>query len=658
MNLVRSFVFCITFLTAAAAADAPVGSIPLQTELKVSGPLVFIGAPLGFRYRPGHVFPLHVYVTNPGPEFRGELRVIEGNGGSENNSENSFGNLAGAQLPGGSFSEAVSFPSGTTTQRVFSFPICAGAISANLTVVIREIDPSGNMGPLRFRASLSRMLKPIAPEGRVVVTCGAQSSILPLKGPHESVQIAARDFPTDSWMYDSIDLIILSDASLKNMPQAAIHAMRVWLLGGGRLLVASSEALPLAIGAGLLPLNAEKVRWIGADRAWWEKNAGLKSEDILASKNNRPVYARLKFGFGQIVFLFPASSLEDAMELGPGIVNHPALRRERVKLPDFRVQPDAYDAFVSGAANSARRGTSVTWIAWGAIMFCAMLALAFSSRSRLVAAGWPLAVGALLSVMLAHWFPPPDLIISRIEYEQCSPDGRASVRNEWALAEVFHDSALLSATGPSLSPLYADSDELKDSNVELNLSTLNNESEQTAGRLTVRNLLVSPSASVLLYASAVTQVEGTGAHEISILAPPLSDPSQKTVHIQIDASQIALPPNILHQKGVLWARLNQSLWSISNFANPAGSDASKLDDPSALLREVLNIRDESLLKARLTALNWAMRKAYQSETETLIFFGEEPESFSPLVEFENTKTKEIGSTFVLYSIPITVNLQK
>ena len=621
---------CIVFASALAGGETPPGAVPLATELKVSGPEVAVRSPLGLRYRPGCSFPLQVYVHNPGAGFDADVQIVEGDGESGSRS---------------SLRDAVTFPAGVS--RILSLPVRGGSVTANLTLSIREVDKSSGVGPLRFRASLSKIFKPLAPEGRIVVSCGTIGSALPHGGLYGSAQIAAKDFPDEAWMYESIDLVILGDPSLKDVPPAAKAALRQWLLGGGRLLVASNDALPGAIAAGLFPLElAPAEQTIGADRAWWEQHAGLAEGDILASKNNRPVYARLKIGLGQVVFLFPATRMEDASEFGTRIFTHPALQRESSRLPDFRVQPDRYEAFTSGSATASRRDASMKWIVLGALAMCASLAMASSSRSRLVAIGWPIALMALLAVMLANWFPVPELIVSRIEVARVSEDGRAFTRHEWTCVETFHDSCALSADGPvggSMTPLYSDTAELKSS--ETNYM-------ETDQRLSLQNMAVIPNQPLLVFAA------GTRVLPQSHALPPASSLHSKSGKFSLNYRTFGggddEGPGLADSIGRSTAALlcsEQCLWLVTELDSKNGFAIRRLDDLPSVVREALHTADDSLVNARVAALRWVSREAFRSGRDTLIFLNPPPQA--ALCELENSA--ENGSRFVLCSMSVTLS---
>ncbi|MCY3021706.1 MAG: hypothetical protein NTW87_22060, partial [Planctomycetota bacterium] len=69
------FILHVSAVLLCCSAHTSAGEIALATELKVSGPVVTVRAPLGLRYRPGYPLPLQVRVHNPGAAFNAELFV-------------------------------------------------------------------------------------------------------------------------------------------------------------------------------------------------------------------------------------------------------------------------------------------------------------------------------------------------------------------------------------------------------------------------------------------------------------------------------------------------------------------------------------------------------------------------------------------------------
>ena len=605
------------FQTAARGGESRLGEVSLPTELKVSGPAVFIRGPLGLRYRPGCSFPIEVRVHNSGPEFSAELTLSEG--------------AADNPARSGIF-DAVSFPS--QASRVFSFPIRAPAVSANLILQIREMDSSGGTGALRFQGSLARVLKPLAPETPLILSVSASRASGPVMLPN-AIQIKAQELPDQSWQYENIDVVVLSDASLKDVSTQAKETLRLWLLGGGRLFVASNEALAPAIAANLFPIEqAAAAEKIGADLAWWEKHAGLGRANVLIEKNNRPVYAFLNLGFGSVVFLFPGTHRGDADTEGAKLINHPILQSQRERFPDLRVQPDRYAAFAAGSLSKEQRNQLQLWLGIGAMVFCIGLALGFTSRMRLLSVGWPLTIAVLLSVMLAKWFPSRDLSVLRIDWRRTPLDGRSTQRTEWALLQAVHTPVALTVSGPengTLLPLYAYSDEINQAQFNFMMS---------GSRLVMQDSVVLPRQTALFAASAVSAVSASPGAARKFLA--------KEGKLVIESAQAA------GEDHAVLARANGTLWVLSGLKSPGGFEIRKFDDWVSILRSTSKNGEDSKLKAQATALAWATRDALRSKRDTLIVW-KQADAGSPasLIGFDFAGNLA-SETFSMQSLQVAV----
>jgi hypothetical protein len=597
----------------ATASDSRPGEIQLQSELKVSGPAVFIRPALGYRYRPGFAYPLEVRVQNTGAEFRGVITISEGENGTHC----------------GIF-EPVVFP--TQSSRLLNFPIRAPGVAANVTLRVRETDASGGTGPLRFQANLARVIKPLAPEARLTLVCGGGRGSSIFATLPDSVQLKPNEMLDEFWMYESVDLVVLGDASIKEASPVAKESLRRWVMGGGKLFIATTDALNSAISARLLPIDPSASGGVvEANRLWWEKNAGLSTDDVLVEKNNRPVYARLKLGFGVIVFVFPGTRTEDATESGAQTLNHQSLQMSREKFPDLRVQPDRYGGFAFGSVSSAQREKTLLWLGLGAVVFCIGLALGYTSRSRIVAAGWPLTIGVLLTVMLSRWFPPQELSVSRVEIAKHSADGSTIVRQEWALLQAFQHPQEISVSAPpdgTLLPLYVSPDELKTAGAEF---------FGTGNRLRLQELLVAPQQSQLL--------SGTVVELRDAAKPETWQTADGAVKLNF-----SMPADWAGKLEVaVLARPDRSLW-VLDFAQgnvPRGTFAlRKFEDWGALLKG----GDPAHAKARTAALGWAVRDALGSGLDTVLLWHEVPaDSGKDLLEIDAGRL-DSGRKFQIWAL--------
>ncbi|HYG78057.1 MAG TPA: hypothetical protein VEK08_23830 [Planctomycetota bacterium] len=606
----KSATFGLLISAALKAAETLPGERALQTELKVSGPSVYMRAPVGLRYRPGCLFPLQFRIHNPGAAFSGEVFTVEG--------ANDDG------LRSGDFS-ALGFQ--TQSSRLVTLPVRAPAVMANLSLVVRGSESEGGVAVQRFRTRL-RDLKPLPPDARLILSIGRPGYEL-RSGVDAVVSQSSAEMLDEFWMYDGVDLVVLRDDVFRESRPAAREALRMFLLGGGRLLLTSDAALQAAAAERLLPFEPGPI---GSSLAWWEQNAGLKRSDILAEKDNRPVYCRLRMGLGEVVFRFPATDEVIARDMGQAVFSHPALYRAREKHADWRIQPDRFLAFSYNQVHPGRAGRALLWLGLGALMLCVFLILAVTSRGRLESAGLPVAFAALIVVMLAQWFPEPDLIASRVVWQRQPADGRVSHWQEWKLVESFRRTTEVSAMSPeqgTLSLLVPSAEDLAEAQADL---------ERGDRRLSLDHVWVQPSEPVLLHASRIESA--TPAAGVELVADS---------RIKINLPGVLNPG--VQKKLMILARANGTLWYIA--PNATGYDIRQFDSTLAAVQSSLRVAGDKA-RARAAALGWATRDALRSKRDVLICWGEAPEEdVKSLVELEPANY-EVASSFFMSSMEVRI----
>jgi hypothetical protein len=606
----------LLFFAALLAHDSPwaLDRLPdeqqLPTELKVSGPLVYFRAPFGRRYRPGCAFPLEIRVYNPGQAFSGEVCLCED---PDDDAARS-----------GSF-KRVQF--GSREWRAFTLAARAPAVSADLHVVVREYENGGAVGRVCYRGILSDYLTPLPANARNILFCGRGGG-MQLGDLSKIQQVAARDFPQEAWMYESLDLVVLSDASFAAAPEAAKLALRRWLLGGGRLFVTSVEALQPALEAGLLP-----VREARAERDWWLKTAGLRPADIVVENGPRLVYVRLFSGLGSAVIPVPGSNPET--DAASKAFSSAALQNTAERHPDERLQSERFKAFTYRSSSPARGKGAITWFALGALMFCLIMVLCLGSRSKIETLGLPVALLALLAVMLAHFFSAPELVLSRVTWLQASADGAALRQDEWTLAEAFHSPQALLASGPSggaVLPLFGSTAELRRASGDL---------LQQPDQFKIDNLGVSPERPALIHSSR--------------LLPPLSPADGQALFASADGklklALAATPPGCLQRKAAIYITENGDFWLLENLDASTGFVVKKFEDAQSACRAAGGSPSGAVVAARATVLSWATRAAARSGRNTLILWGDALEnapSPSPALQVDNPG-QELASHFLVYS---------
>ena len=626
LALALALALSVLVLTSGYASELapPPVQVPLLNSPQIkSRLLVTAQLPFGTEYRPGYGFPLKLLITNTGSPVTADVLITQGEGDS------------GIRIP-------VLSEHAITAGTAQSPLVCVRVpdIDADLNVLVRE---PGSAGTVLFKGSLRPVLRGLPDETRVVLCCGANADEgLPREFNH-TIHVDAKDLPNRAWMYESVDLVILSDGTFNAATAEAKEALRNWLLSGGRLLLTSSgpsSALQAALTARLLPIHAQSVRSIPTDFKWWEENMGLSAADILKRRaNQQPVYVKTQLGFGHVVFLFPGNGDAEARAFGVAVLNDPWLEHRHDKYPDLRVQNRAYDATVRGMMGAARMRTAGTWFGIGALIFCGLLVACSLIRSRLEAIGWVVCLAAVVTVMLNNFFPEPQRVVSRVQWSQIPADGRALVRKEWSLVEAFRRNQSVSATGPaggSLIPLFPDKDRLS----EAQFGSAESDERQQLYELRV----AVDSPALLLGVDSDERSEEPGTAGVA------------TIKSRDDGTTLnyARPGADAQTKLAIWVDAHGRRTFIEQLDTPGGFAIAAITDEVAAIRATVgSAGGEDAVKARSAALLQAIRSAGAAQHDTLIFWSGAGAAFEPLIELsaENgEKPAEEGARFALWSV--------
>jgi hypothetical protein len=539
--MLSAIVLLIGALGQLRAADMQNDGHELRSQLKVSGPKVYVRAPFGAHYRPGCAFPLEIRVEARGQDFSGDVFLCE--------------DIAEEAARTGTF-ERVTFHSGQP--RIFKLAARAPAVRPDLYVVVREFEGDGNISRVVFRGSLSdpqfeNPLKPLPVNSRNILFCGKGS--IPQLGDQSKIQrVIAREFPDEAWMYEGIDLVMLGDDTLSSVTDAGkkAQALKRWLDGGGQLFVPSIDALQSVHAAGLLPLS-EPPR---PERSYWIKN-GVREQDVIVQSKRGYEFVRLACGFGSAVIPVPGNEDPEAARKA---FEYVAAQQGAERHPDARLQSDRYKAFAYRGINPARGKGAILWFGLGALMFCLIMLLCYSSRSRIETLGLPAALIALLAVMLANFFTAPELVISRVNWLQASADGLTLRHDEWTLVEAFRHPEGLIANGPkggSVTPLFGSTAEIRHATGEL---------LQQPDQLNLENVEVSPADPALIYST-------------HLATPPASAPatfSSADGKLKFGLAQ-PLPP-YLQRKGAVFITEKGTFHVVEGLGDTGGFRLSKFED--------------------------------------------------------------------------------
>ena len=384
----------------------------------------------------------------------------------------------------------------------------------------------------------------------------------------------------------------------------------------------------------MLPLNPKSD--VRAEVSWWQKNANFTNEDVLASKNFRPVYARLKQGFGQIAFLFPGSQPADADEAA--VFNRPDLQRHRNALPDQRIQPERFNAFAPSSAAESKRRTVMLWATLGALIFCAGLFYARASRTKIEAALVPVGAGALLMMLLGNGFPRNELTVTRVIWVRESADGTAIVRDEWAFLEAFQRPIAVSARGQKDAVFAPRFDELDD----LRVAGINREIRDQ--RPTLGRISIAPNQPAMLYASDIQALAQPGSAVTDVALEILSAKKKLQAHsksmLKFDLSRL------------IWIAKNGDISLLQRSANESSYQAGPFS-----LRELENWfgrdHDATVAKSRAAALKLAVDDAGKEGGGVVIAWKSVNELHEPpLIEVESAAASE-GNDFLIETFGVS-----
>jgi hypothetical protein len=442
-----------------SAPAAPSDEVLLENELVVSGPQVWLHLRYGAYYHPGALLLAEGRMVWPGgqpPQCVTGITVAEGSGPN--------GPRYGVRFPAGGAS-------------VFSFAFQAPAGAAELTFSLWQ-DVYGEPQDL-LRTSLVSHLKVLPAQGRVVLRCGQVSRLVVPAQWHE-VSVTPGELPEQAWMFENVDLVILGRGAFQGVSDAALTALRNWVVGGGRVLiasvdVASAEVLDGAVRAGLTPIPRDSEKVPERTPLWPGMKDDPKARDCEARFDAdagwEVVYAHYRLGLGGGLFFMPSANPNSVARVGIRVFDEPLLSAPRPLRSDVRVWRQPFEFFAPGALPHERRVKTGTWALIGAACVLAMLAFARSIRTRYLAAGLSLAAIGLLSSLLARTFPQPELTLARVEWVDVPLDGRAQRTTEWALCEGAwgpRNVTLSAPRGATLSPLYYNPRELREAVVALN----------------------------------------------------------------------------------------------------------------------------------------------------------------------------------------------
>ncbi|MCZ7647215.1 MAG: hypothetical protein M5U26_18490 [Planctomycetota bacterium] len=592
----------------------------LRNELPVSGPRVTLRQTYGRHYRAGAATVLDGYVHVAEPEFAGGIAVREGDG--EHAPE---------------YGLRARFRNDTPTR--FRFPIRAPVEGAVLRLEVWREDPDGGQRRAVFRGRLLDALRVLGDRERLVWLCGT-SRWVGRKGWHP-VRLRGEQLPEQDWMYENVDLAVLGRGAFEGATEPAMAALRRWVLGGGRLLIVSPDALDAlmgAVGAGLTPLPPD-TRELPNSPDWWYAQARLRPSDVALDASSRLVFARYGLGWGGGVFFFPWATTEAMQSRWEDALNAALDSGEAAGRADRRIWRRPFEFFPQGAVAVQTRRSSVLWALVGAAMMAAALAYARAERARYMAAGLALGAIALLSAGLAKLFPAPELVVSRVTFREVSLDGRARREVEFAYLEGLREPERLRVGGPAGGTLNM----LHETGAELPRSGWILETDDAA-----RLAYGFKPANLLppLFEARRVQAAGGSLDGLKV--------SDERFEFPADFDPDALTAAYGRRPRGIWLALPEGRaealpgwWRGERFGEP-------LRDGAKAVREALPECDEAEAHARWQALRWAMDR--DAGRATLIFFDAEGPEPAALVGASLPNAKD-GPRFLVWRVEVELKPQ-
>ena len=353
-------------------------------------------------------------------------------------------------------------------------PIRAPAGGAALSFSVWRKGSTAGRREEIFRASLAGALKVLPRQDRLAWECGVTR--LPENSDRADrnwffTPVAPEKLPTEAWMYDNLDLLALGAGAFERIPPESRAALKQWILGGGRVLIISPDALLGATRENWLPLPAETASF-PTDWAMWRKLTGLNETDVQRDRRGQPVWAKFRLGLGGGIFFFPSASQNAVAEEGARTLDQPILIKERSLRPDPRVWSQAYDFFGSNLISATRRENAARWAALGLLGFSAALYLtqrANAAKRPLFNSLFALGFTGLLCSLLARQFLAPELTHARMAVAELSGDARAERHSEYAYFEGpsgYRNLNIVCPPDAALMPLYFRPDEIMQSAVD------------------------------------------------------------------------------------------------------------------------------------------------------------------------------------------------
>ena len=217
------------FVAAIGLALAALGPLP-SGAAAADAPVMEARILLGGNVRIGSWMAIAVHITNDGPAVTGELRLAGGNQGQTR------------------FGRAVDLP--TLSDKTFVLYAQPPAFGSQLEVVLAEGDRTVVSIKPKFTShdGTQLVVAVVAEHPEAIVgslhLLPNQNAIAPLL-----LSLTPEDLPDRVEAWNTLDRVIWQDVDSERLSTAQLSAMRGWVAGGGRLVIAGGTAGPKALSA-------------------------------------------------------------------------------------------------------------------------------------------------------------------------------------------------------------------------------------------------------------------------------------------------------------------------------------------------------------------------------------------------------------------------
>ena len=416
-----------------AAAQAARGDL-LPNELPGdSGLRVTVRGEAGRYYRPGLPVMLNIAIENSGEPWRANVSISETR-------------VGGSAVFGGE--DVVTLAKGSNS---FSILAALGGLTAHATLGITRCRTEGDVskGRLVYRGDLTRVLRPLGPNERLLLAAGVEAFPLPEGFVH--CVLDPRTLPSTPHAYAAADVVVIERIRRDDVNPRQAEALVSWLRSGGRVVLASFRAM------------APFERQIFGSDPPPRTPADLR-EHMPGSQEHRveglPPEVSFPFGLGRMLVF--AAEPGDASKWADKGASARFLRASERASADVWIDARAFRRLAPDHPfeSAADRAKTVALI--GALLASVVVAL-LATKKRPVAAVTMTGAQLVWAAIAAFAFKEPEGAIRVLRVRALTADGHAEVVTDTAVFTAFRKDSTLcfkTPTGPVLPVAHRQGDRL------------------------------------------------------------------------------------------------------------------------------------------------------------------------------------------------------